>query len=316
MDFDANLKERSEGMISASIDIGTNTVLLLVAEIRDGKIYPLEEKQRIPRLGKGVDKAKNLHPDSIQRVLNYLKEYKNYLDDNYPGVSSQTIVAATSAVRDASNRDDFMEAVEKETGWKIRLLSGSEEAETTYKGALSVLEDRSEKGNLILDIGGGSSELAFGKGYDLKSAVSIDMGSVRFTERFFENDPPTSQQIHQAQSEIRSLLTDQEIPAGEFDLIGVAGTITSIAGIELGLDDYDVDRLNQFPLKKIAVEKFIEEFSKTSSKEIEKKYPRFLKGRGEVVLAGILILNEVMQWCGRDSIITSTGGIRHGILLA
>lgn len=302
-------------MIRASIDIGTNTVLLLVAEIRDGKIYPLEEKQRIPRLGKGVDKAKNLHEDSIQRVLQYLKEYKSFLDENYPEVTSQTVVTATSAVRDANNRDEFIEAVKNETGWNIRLLSGTEEAETTYKGALSVLEDRSKKTNLILDIGGGSTELAFGKGFELQYAVSIDMGSVRFTERFFEDDPPNGQQIDHARSEIKNLLKDQQKPEVDFELIGVAGTITSIAAIELELVKYEVEKLNGFDLKKEAVERFIDEFSEKPSQQIEENYPRFLKGRGEVVLAGMLILNEVMEWCGKDSIITATGGIRHGILL-
>ncbi len=302
-------------MISASIDIGTNTVLLLVAEIKNGKIHPLEEKQRIPRLGKGVDKEKNLHQDSIDRVLENLVEYREYLDQNYPELAPRTIVAATSAVRDASNRAEFIDLVKQKTGWEIRLLSGPEEAETTYKGALSVLKDRSVKGNLILDIGGGSSELAFGKGYELKHAVSIDMGSVRFTERFFDDNPPSQQQIKKAESEIRRLLKSQRKPEDEFDLIGVAGTITSIAAIELGLQDYEADRLNGYRLKRNAVQKFIDDFSHTSWQEIEQKYPRFLTGRGEVVLAGILILREVMDWCGRDSIITSTGGIRHGILL-
>lgn len=302
-------------MISASIDIGTNTVLLLVAEIKEGKIHPLEEKQRIPRLGKGVDKEKNLHPDSIQRVLINLKEYKNFLDTHYPGVADRTIVTATSAVRDASNRDEFINAVKNTTLWKLRLLSGPQEAEVAFRGALSVLQDRSDKTNQILDIGGGSTELAFGKGYELKYAVSIDMGSVRFTERFFEEDPPSDQQMNRAQSEIRRLLNDQKKPGEEFDLIGVAGTITSIAAIEMGLNDYDVEKLNGFLLKREAVEKFIDEFSKTSSQKIEEKYPRFLKGRGEVVLAGILILKEVMEWSGKKTIHTSTGGIRHGILL-
>lgn len=302
-------------MICASIDIGTNTVLLLVAEINNGNIFPLIEKQRIPRLGKGVDKAKNLHPDSIQRVLENLLEYKQFLEKNYPGVASNTIVTATSAVRDASNRKEFLQLVKQRTGWNVHLLSGSEEAETTYMGALSVLEDRADKSNLILDIGGGSTELAFGNGYELDSAVSIDMGSVRFTERFFKDNPPSKGQISKTEKEIRCLLNSQQVPEGKFDLIGVAGTITSIAAIELELKDYDVDRLNGYHLEKSTVNRFIEKFSKTKWQEIENKYPLFLKGRGEVVLAGILILREVMEWCGRGSAITSTGGIRHGILL-
>ena len=314
MDFNSNPKGGI--VISASIDIGTNTVLLLVAEIENGKIQPLQEKQRIPRLGKGVDKEKNLHPESVKRVLENLLEYKQYLDQHYPGVASNTIVTATSAVRDASNRTEFQQLVKQKTGWSIQLLSGSDEAHTTYRGALSVLEDRTGKANLILDIGGGSTELAFGRDLELKSAVSMDMGSVRFTERFFDGSPPNKVQISKAISEIQRLLNIQTKPDGEFDLIGVAGTITSIAAIDLGLKDYDVDTLNGFYLKKCTIEKLIDEFSKKTWQKIEEDYLRFLKGRGEVVLAGILILREVMNWSGRDSIITSTGGIRHGILLS
>ncbi|MCG2589828.1 Ppx/GppA phosphatase family protein [Rhodohalobacter sulfatireducens] len=302
-------------MKSASIDIGTNTALLLVAELKDGKLKPIVEKQRIPRLGRGVDKSRNLSPESMKRVLDNLLEYKEFLDENYPGVASRAIVTATSAVRDASNRSEFLDLVKQKTGWEIRLLSGKDEAETTYMGALSVLEGYSDQANLILDIGGGSSELAFGKGYELENAVSIDMGSVRFTERFFNANPPTSLQVSKAVEEVRHLLKLQQVPDGNFELIGVAGTITSIAAIELQLTEYDVDTLNGFHLKKALVNRFIDEFSKTKWENIEKKYSRFLKGRGEVVLAGILILREVMDWSNKSSIVTSTGGIRHGVLL-
>lgn len=302
-------------MKSASIDIGTNTALLLVAELEDGKLKPIVEKQRIPRLGRGVDKSRNLSTESMKRVLDNLLEYKEFLDENYPGVASRTIVTATSAVRDASNRSEFIDLVKQKTGWEIRLLSGKDEAETTYMGALSVLEDHSDQANLILDIGGGSSELAFGRGYELESAVSIDMGSVRFTERFFKDNPSTDAQISRAKQEIRHLLNTQKTPNTEFNLIGVAGTITSIAAIELELTDYDVDRLNGYHLKKSAVNRFVEEFSKTKWQDIERKYSVFLKGRGEVILAGILILREVMDWSNKSSVVTSTGGIRHGVLL-
>jgi len=302
-------------MRAASIDIGTNTVLLLVADIENDSIKSVIEKQRIPRLGKGVDKEKNLHPESMQRVINNLLEYKRFLDRNEPGISSQTVVTATSAVRDASNRSEFIDLVKEKVGWEIQLLSGSEEAETTYRGALSVLHDRMDKANLVMDIGGGSTELAFGVGYQLQNAVSVDMGSVRFTERYFENNPPNNKQIDRLRSEIQHLLKDQIKPKKEFDLIGVAGTVTSIAAIELGLQEYNVHRLNGFQLKRSSVEKFLHEFSSMRWQEIEEKYPLFLKGRGEVILAGILIMVEVMKWAGKDLLLVSTGGIRHGILI-
>jgi exopolyphosphatase / guanosine-5'-triphosphate,3'-diphosphate pyrophosphatase len=171
-------------MRKASIDIGTNSVLLLVAEMDGENLHILRELQEVPRLGKGVDKNRNLHPDSQQRVIAVLKNYQNYLDDHYPETTAETIVTATSAARDAANRDQFLRLVKKETGWDVRLLSGREEAEITYRGALSVLNGREKTKNVILDIGGGSTEIAYGNGYNLADGFSADMGSVRFTERF------------------------------------------------------------------------------------------------------------------------------------
>jgi exopolyphosphatase / guanosine-5'-triphosphate,3'-diphosphate pyrophosphatase len=303
-------------MKKASIDIGTNSVLLLVAEMVDDQIKVLHEKQRIPRLGKNVDNSKNLHSDSIIRVLDVLKKYKNWLHDRYPEVMDRVVVTATSAVRDASNREEFLRKVKNITGWNVRLLSGREEAETTFRGALSVLHGRDKRNNIVLDIGGGSTEIAYGTGFTLEDAFSIDMGSVRFTERFFKKDPPHKQSIKNLRTEVKQLLSRNHLSFVNTEPIGVAGTVTSIAAIKKGLARYDATELNGLRLKKEEIEKFIQEFSSISTVNIEKKYPSFLKGRGDVILSGILILSEFLEWCNNDTIIVSTGGIRHGILIA
>ena len=302
-------------MKRASIDIGTNSVLLLVAEIKSGSISVLDEKQEVPRLGKSVDNSRNLHHESIKRVLQVLTDFKDFLQNYYPEVADEAVVTATSAVRDASNRDEFIGLVKKTTGWEVKLLSGDEEAQTTFKGALSVLNDRDNTNNVILDIGGGSTEIAYGAGLKLDTAFSIDMGSVRFTERLFNADPPHSESIQKLRNEVKRLLYTRKVPFSQFDAIGVAGTVTSIAAIKKGLQDYDPKALNGFRLQRTDVIQFIGEISSISASEIEQRYPSFLTGRGDVILAGILILDEFMQWCNKNELIVSTGGIRHGIII-
>ncbi len=302
-------------MIRSSIDIGTNSVLLLVADVSDNGIDVLYEEQHVPRLGKNVDKDRTLHPNSQKRVISVLKIFQKKLEDDFSDLTEQPIVTATSAVRDASNRDEFLDKVKRELGWEIRILSGNEEAETTYAGAVSVLTPGDISRPVIIDIGGGSTEFATGAGVQFKSGISLNIGSVRFTERYFDSDPPLQSEIRSARKAIQQELGKLEKIYRNGVLVGVAGTVTSIAAIEMGLDDYQSDKLNGYRLQRSTVADFIQEFSESKSEIIERTYPPFLTGRGEVILAGILILDEFLKMTDRDELIISTGGIRHGILL-
>lgn len=301
--------------VYASIDIGTNSVLLLVASIIENQLEVLDELQEIPRLGKGVDNDKNLHPESCERVISVLKKYRTYLEQNYPEVTDGVIVTATSAVRDSSNRTEFLEQIFQQTGWEVRLLSGDEEAETTYQGAISVLPDQN-RNFVVLDIGGGSTEIARGSGLVLNSGISLDMGSVRFSERYILNDPPTRNQIESARSEVQSLLDQNSVSIQGYELVGVAGTVTSIAAIKLGLNHYQSEKINGYRLKRSDIQRFITEFTQITSQEIEEKYSPFLKGRGDVITGGLIILDEFMRQFEFDELTISTGGIRHGILIS
>lgn len=301
-------------MIVASIDIGTNSVLLLVAEKTENNFKVLHEFQELPRLGRGVDKDKRLSDESRKRVINVLKSYKSYLSEHYPEIVSQTVVTATSAVRDASNRNSFLSEVLSETGWNIRLLSGEAEAQTTYKGALTVLNTSDNETYLVLDIGGGSTEIAMGMGLNLKSGFSIDMGSVRYSERFFHKTNVDHAVANQVRLAVRNNFGAADTFNKPFTAVGVAGTVTSIAAVSCGLEEYDANFLNGYSLSISDVEKCIEQFIGITSEEIEALHPLFLKGRGDVILAGAIILSEFLHWCNSDSLIVSTGGIRHGIL--
>ncbi len=301
-------------MKAASIDIGTNSVLLLVADSSNSDFKVLHETQELPRLGEGVDKDKRLGDESCKRVINVLKSYKTYLCRHYPDLVEQTVVTATSAVRDASNRNAFLASVLAETGWKIRLLSGGEEAQTTYKGALTVLNTLAHEKYLVLDIGGGSTEIAYGIGVSLISGISIEMGSVRYSERYFLKPKVDPDTVNKVREVVREIFDANDSFMKPFKVVGVAGTVTSIAAVSSGLRKYEANTLNGYSLTKSEVDNCIEQFIDKSAIEIEALNPLFLKGRGDVILAGAIILSEFLLWCNSDSIIVSTGGIRHGIL--
>lgn len=301
-------------MKRASIDIGTNSVLLLVADFTDGSLTVLDERQAVPRLGKGVDSDGQLSDESMERVLTVLKEYKEHLDDHFPEVGKQVIVTATSAVRDAANRESFLNRIKEETGWSVRLISGDEEAQITWCGALSVLEPSNEP-RTVIDIGGGSTEVISGTLKGIEQAVSIDMGSVRFSERFLSDPGSVDNGIRELRKTVRELLQTAGISTTASTLVGVAGTVTSVAAIRLGLNEYQPAALNGYALQRASVKSFIQEFSGMTGREIEERYPLFLKGRGDVILGGLLILDEFMNWRGHTQIMVSTGGMRHGSLL-
>ncbi|SMO89294.1 Ppx/GppA phosphatase family protein [Gracilimonas mengyeensis] len=303
------------GSLNAAIDIGTNTVLLLVGKLEDVQLNPVHEEQRVPRLGKGVDADKNINPEATQRVIEALLEYKARLAADYPTVEKVT-VTATSAVRDAANREEFMAEVKKQTGFDIRLLSGREEAEWTAAGALSMLEITSETETLILDIGGGSTEIAQLFEGDIKDAHSFDMGSVRYTERFLKDNPPTEAQIIDCQAEIARLFGSRPFEAAEtIQAVGVAGTLTTLAALAQGITEYQPEKLNGFALSLEKVQQVIEWFKEEPYEELIPLNPRMLEKRADIFLAGMLILEGFMQHFKLQHIKVSTGGIRHGALL-
>lgn len=301
--------------MDAAIDIGTNTALLLVAEYEDGAFNVLEEQQRIPRLGTGVDESKMLSAEAMDRTIASLKEFKQILDEKYPSINNP-VVTATSAVRDAENRKSFINLVKLVTGFDIALLNGTEEARYTFAGAQSVLlELKRGYPKLVIDIGGGSTEIAYGR-RSLENRYSYDMGCVRYTERYLKADPPTQEQIHHCRESIRATFKEYKFNvADKTVLIGVAGTVTSLAYIDKGLSYYDNDKLAGHKISQDTLQNYIVALSNESSKEFAKRYPEVMKGRADIFLAGLLILDEFMNLNNIAELITSTGGIRHGAIL-
>lgn len=299
--------------MKASIDIGTNTALLLVAETDGDNLTVIEEQQRIPRLGAGVDNSKELSKEAMRRAVESLREFRELVATNYPEVND-IFVTATSAVRDATNKAAFVDLVAEETGLQVQVLSGAEEAEYTFLGARSVLYNI-DGPKMIIDIGGGSTEIAYGT-EELHDRHSYDMGCVRFTERFLQSDPPTDLQIQECQHGIRKVLAAYEFNVTyQTTLVGVAGTVTSLAFIDLGLSSYDPKSLSGHLITRERLKNYINRFSSYTSDKLEQKYPSVMKGRADIFMAGLLILDEFMDEYNFHELITSTGGIRHGTIL-
>ena len=293
------------------IDIGTNTALLLIADLdpATGTILPVYHKQTIVRLGKNVDADKVIDQQGLQRLIDCMIDYRQLSDEH----AADTIIAAgTSALRDAKNRTEVIEAVERAAGITIECISGKEEADLTFSGAVAGMSEIPELFTVI-DIGGGSTEISMGSPGAITEGVSLDIGSVRLTERFFTTLPPSASEIDAAKSCIDLLLTANIIPffASREHVYGVAGTITTIAQVDQGLKHFDALKVHNYPLTYEEVHAFLDRL-KTSTLEqiIELGIP---EGRADVITMGMLILHQFMRLLGVGEIRVSIQGLRFGL---
>lgn len=297
-----------------TIDIGTNTILMLVADIStDGRISPLHDAQVIARLGKGVDANRRITPETFRRVLGCLRDYKQISEAFH---SQKILAGGTSALRDASNRKEFIDTVRQELGLEISILSGEEEADLTYQGAVSeFLDPDSDQSLAVLDIGGGSTELTIGKGTKVLQMSSLDLGSVRLTERTPLLNPPSAPALAQAIGEIRNWISKFPQLSPHTRLIGVAGTVTTLAAIDLGLEKYDPLRVSGHFLSLNAIERISKLLNTCSISQMEKDFPQVQPGRSDIIVAGVLILIESLRRFGVEGITVSDRGLRYGMAL-
>ncbi|HEV8538252.1 MAG TPA: Ppx/GppA family phosphatase [Bacteroidota bacterium] len=299
------------------IDIGTNTVLLLVADIdENGIIHPVEELQRIPRLGKDVDGRNMIHVASFDRVAWIVNEYKNL--SNQLG-AAKILAAATSAVRDASNRDEFIEYIRSATGLTVEVLPGDEEALWTYRGAVSGVP-KTSRPLVVLDIGGGSTEVSFPystshNGGERLQRYSFQIGSVRLTERYFKHHPPTAAEIESAVQLIREEFSQVRNPGFEqYRLVAVAGTATTLACLAQQLREFDVSRVSGYTIEYNVVEEWTVKLARMSPQQVL-SLSGATEGRSDILAAGVLILNESMKHFGFRTVIVSERGLRFGLVL-
>jgi exopolyphosphatase/guanosine-5'-triphosphate,3'-diphosphate pyrophosphatase len=299
----------------AAVDIGTNSTRLLVADVdghgRDAKLVPLDRRMRITRLGQDVDRTHRLAPDAIGRTVEVLREYRVALDDL--GVT-RVRATATSAARDASNRDDFFSPARDALGVEPELLSGQEEAALSFTGATSDLDAPAPY--LVVDIGGGSTEFVLGAREPV-GAVSVDIGCVRITEQFLHSDPPAPEELSNAIAVVRDHLADvrRAIPgvAEAATLVGLAGTVTTVAAVELGLPEYDGAVLHHFRLTRAAAEDVFRTLA-TENLAQRAHNPGLEQGRVDVIVGGAAILVSIMRAFEFDDLLVSEADILDGLV--
>ena len=297
----------------AAVDIGTNSTRLLVADVEDGRIRDLERETRITRLGEGVDERRRLLPVPIARVRNVLSDYRRTIESLD---AERTLAIATSAIRDAENGEAFLGEIEWSYGFETLLLSGHDEALLMFRGVSA--ERVLQPGTVVLDVGGGSTELLAGGPEGVGWHDSLDIGSVRLTERFLHSDPPTQHELRGCADAARALLTErvpEDVHADATAAIGVAGTITSLAGLDLGLDEYDRERVHGHRLTLDALQRQLDRLASVSLAERRKLRPLDPE-RAPVIVAGAVIAREVVSFLGVDVLEVSERDILDGAALA
>ena len=294
------------------VDLGTNTTRLLVADVEDGLVRELERREAITRLGEGVDARRELLPTAIARVRNVLTDYRRAIESYR---AERTLAFATSAVRDAENGEAFLGEIEWSYGFATRLLSGEEEALLAFRGVATGREV--SEGTLIIDIGGGSTELVLGEPDGVSFHESLPLGSVRLTERFVASDPPLEEELEACAAAIRSFLGER-VPDGTRaevrTAIGLAGTITTLAALDLGLEEYDRDRVHGYSLTAAAVENQLARLASVPLAERRGLRPLH-PDRAPVIVAGTVLVRELLAYFDLAELEVSERDILDGAAL-
>ena len=302
----------------ASIDIGTNSTRLLINSFNNGIFTPLIREMEITRLGKGIKDSGNILKENADATIKTLKKYK-YLIDKFKVEKYKAI--GTSALRRASNSRFFIDKTFQETGLKINVISGIEEASLSFNGAvkslISVKRIKVPKKVLVVDIGGGSSEFIFGDtDFNILRLKSIDIGCVRVTEDFLHTDPPLQSEIELLNNFIKKRLANKLqdfYKDDDFIILGLAGTFSSLASISIKLKKYKMDKLNYLPLE---LEKIIIIFNNLCKLNLNerKKVTGLDPERADIIIGGIAIAKEIINYFKKEKIIVSENDILDGII--
>jgi exopolyphosphatase / guanosine-5'-triphosphate,3'-diphosphate pyrophosphatase len=299
----------------AVVDIGTNSTRLLVAEVLDGRVTAeLARESRVTRLGQGVDATGALADEAMARVFAVLDEYRRQIDEH---AADATVAVLTSAVRDASNGAAFTEVVRERYGLDARTIPGAEEAALTFLGATSERPAGEDREIVVIDIGGGSTELVVGRGRAVSFFVSLQAGVVRQTERHLDHDPPLREELDALAAEVAQIIAEH-VPADVRERVGaavaVAGTATSTAAIDLALEPYDRDKVHGHPMSAAKLRAQLERLA--SLPEAERRQVRGLHpDRAPTIVAGVVLLLECLRAFGVDEAEISDDDILRGAAL-
>jgi exopolyphosphatase/guanosine-5'-triphosphate,3'-diphosphate pyrophosphatase len=297
----------------AVVDIGTNSTRLLVADVADGDLSQLERRSTVTRLGRGVDTSGQLAGEAMEEVFRTVAEYI----EAYESLGAERVNAiATSAVRDAANSGAFIAELRERFGLDARILDGAEEARLVYLGAFAERPAVTDS-TLVVDIGGGSTELVVGSGGQVGFHTSLQAGTVRHTERYLRTDPPDPGELEALASDVRALIDAEltgEAIATASQGIAVAGTPTSLAAIDQELDPYDPERVHGYKLPLESVQRMCSQLSAMTLEE-RLQVPGLHPGRAPTIVAGVVILIQVMRAFGLKEIEVSEHDILYGAAL-
>ena len=303
------------GAVVAAVDCGTNSTRLLVARrSEDGGFETLERLMTITRLGAGVGAAGHLDPAAVERTVDVLRRYREVMDVH--GVTAVR-ATATSAARDAGNRDELFGPAETALGGPLELLGGDDEGRLSFRGATAGL-DPADGPFLVFDIGGGSTEFVVGTD-EAEGVVSVDVGCVRMTEAYLEHDPPWAAELSSAISVVEAHLEDvaRELPAtrGARTAIGLAGTVSTVAAVEIGLATYERDRIHHFRLTRAAAEDVFRTLA-TEPLADRIRNPGLERDRADVIVGGCCALVATMRYFDLAEVLVSEADILDGLALS
>ena len=301
---------RASTGVQAAIDLGTNTILMVTGRIGPGGgIEILDDAHSIARLGQGVDAERRIGAAAVDRVCGFLARYRQRAE----GLGALRIRAfGTSALRDAANGDEFIEIVARRTGIELTELSGGEEARHTFAGAAFGLDLPARYA--VLDIGGGSTELAVGSAEGVERSVSIDVGAVRVTERCFSVLPPAPAERARAADLIGAAFEELRGWPADPAIVGVAGTITTLGALDLGAPRFDAAGVDGHYLSADSVRRLSDRLLDMAWEPI-KALPQVSDARADIIGAGSLILRHCLDRLRAPGVIVSTRGIRYGLLM-
>jgi exopolyphosphatase/guanosine-5'-triphosphate,3'-diphosphate pyrophosphatase len=298
----------------AVVDIGTNSTRLLIADLNDGRVTAeLDRRSNVTRLGAGVDSDGRLHEEAISRVFATLDEFREAIDREQ---SQRALAVLTSAVRDAANGDEFAVAVRDRYGLEPHVLSGDQEARFTFLGATSERDPDDRTPTLVIDIGGGSTELVLGAGREASFHVSTQAGVVRQSERHLHSDPPTGEELANLIKDVHAIVAGG-VPADRRSAqlaIAVAGTATQLAAISQELEPYDPEKVHGFVLTADECDRLGERLA-AMTLERRRQVRGLDPARAPTIVAGALILGEVMRLFGLGQVEVSEHDILRGAAL-
>lgn len=292
----------------AAFDIGSNTLLMLVADVTAAGLEPVVDRCQFGRLGQGLDQSGVLAAEAVTRSLEIIREYAAEAAEL--GVDRIGAVG-TQALREARNAADFVDPAAEILGAPIEIIAGTREAELVYRASADAFPELAADTLVIADVGGGSTEINIGRGGELASAVSVPIGAVRMSERHLHSDPPTADQVRALMADIDAALDDVELPAG-VKLVGTAGTATSFASVELRLATYDGDKVQGLELSRAQVDRLLARFLELTLAE-KRKLAGLEPARADVIAGGAAIYARILARMQAPAFIVSDRGVRWGL---